>query len=115
MVKNALFSSTLTVIIKNCVILHAENRFYYAVMTKYIIRLAPWFLALAAIALALLCCEDHLLWKLQEHNLFLASSIFFHEQMLVALGHGMDMGDMGDDMKAFGYPTCMVYKDQLVL
>lgn len=55
-------------------------------MIKYIIRLAPWFLALAAIALALLCCEDHLLWKLQEHNLFLASSIFFHEQMLVPGG-----------------------------
>lgn len=45
-----------------------------------------WFVALAVIAGALLLYEGNLLWKLQEMNLFLNTSMFFREQMLVPGG-----------------------------
>ena len=45
-----------------------------------------WTAGLAVIAAALLFCEIHLLWKLQESNLFLSSGLFFREQLVVPGG-----------------------------
>ena len=45
-----------------------------------------WLVALVVIAGALLLYEGNLLWKLQEMNLFLNTSMFFREQMLVPGG-----------------------------
>ena len=45
-----------------------------------------WGVALIAIAVVLLAYESHLLWKIQEKNLFLSSSLFFKEQMVVPGG-----------------------------
>ena len=42
--------------------------------------------ALAVIAGALLWLENDFLWKLQEQNLFLDTSLFFKEQMVVPGG-----------------------------
>ena len=42
--------------------------------------------ALLAIAIVLLSCESHLLWKIQEKNLFLCSTSFLKEQMVVPGG-----------------------------
>ena len=44
-----------------------------------------WLGALVAIASVLLYAESDLLWKVQQHNLFLYSSLFF-KQMMVAPG-----------------------------
>lgn len=45
-----------------------------------------WGVALIAIAVVLLTYENHLLWKIQEKNLFLCSSLFFKEQIVVPGG-----------------------------
>ena len=45
-----------------------------------------WIVALAAIACGLLVCESHFLWKVQELNLFLHTSLFFKQQMVVPAG-----------------------------
>ena len=45
-----------------------------------------WIVALAAIACGLLVCESHYLWKVQELNLFLPTSLFFKQQMVVPGG-----------------------------
>ena len=45
-----------------------------------------WIIALAAIACGLLLCESHFLWKAQELNLFLHTSLFFKQQMVVPAG-----------------------------
>jgi hypothetical protein len=45
-----------------------------------------WLVALAAIAIVLACFEGHLLWKAQQMSLFLPTSLFFKEQMVVAGG-----------------------------
>lgn len=50
---------------------------------KYVII---WIAALAAIFCGLLIFESHLLWKVQELNLFLNTSLFFKEQMVVPAG-----------------------------
>lgn len=50
---------------------------------RYII---VWIAALAAIACGLLVCESHFLWKVQELNLFLNTSLFFKQQMVVPAG-----------------------------
>lgn len=50
---------------------------------KYII---VWIAALAAIACGLLIFESDYLWKVQELNLFLNTSLFFKQQMVVAGG-----------------------------
>ena len=52
-------------------------------------RLVPylsWLVALLLIAFALLRFENDLLWKVQQYNLFLDTSFFFREQMLVSGG-----------------------------
>jgi len=54
-------------------------------MKKYLYTVV-WFVALVIIASALLLYEDHLLWKLQEMNLFLDTSMFLKEQMVVPAG-----------------------------
>ena len=54
-------------------------------MKKYT-YIAVWFVALVVIAGALLLYEGNLLWKMQESNLFLTTSMFFRDQMLVPGG-----------------------------
>ncbi len=53
---------------------------------KRIISILPWIVALLLIAVALLCFEADLLWKVEQYNLFLDTSLFFREQMLVPGG-----------------------------
>ena len=50
---------------------------------KYVII---WIAALAAIAGGLLIYESHFLWKVQELNLFLHTTLFFKQQMVVPAG-----------------------------
>ena len=50
---------------------------------KYVII---WVAALSAIACGLLVCESHFLWKVQELDLFLHTSLFFKQQMVVPAG-----------------------------
>lgn len=50
---------------------------------KYVIF---WIAALAAMACGLLVSESHYLWKVQELNLFLDTSLFFKQQMVVPAG-----------------------------
>jgi len=45
-----------------------------------------WITVLAAIACGLLVYESHFLWKVQELNLFLQTSLFFKQQMVVPAG-----------------------------
>ncbi len=45
-----------------------------------------WIISLCAIACGLLVYESDYLWKLQEMNLFLQTSLFFKEQMVVPAG-----------------------------
>ena len=53
---------------------------------KKVISFLPWIGALLLIAIALLCFEADLLWKVQQYNLFLDTSLFFREKMLVPGG-----------------------------
>ena len=53
---------------------------------KRVIPFLPWIVALLLIAVALLCFESDLLWKVQQYNLFLDTPLFFREQMLVPGG-----------------------------
>ena len=54
-------------------------------MKRYL-PISIWLVALFIVAGALLFFEADLLWKLQERNLFLNSSLFFDEQMVVPGG-----------------------------
>ena len=45
-----------------------------------------WIVVLVAIACGLLVYESHYLWKIQELNLFLQTSLFFKQQMVVPAG-----------------------------
>lgn len=47
---------------------------------------ALWLVALVAVAVALLRGESHLLWKIQELDLFLWTPLFFEQQMVVPAG-----------------------------
>ena len=53
---------------------------------KRLIPFLPWLGALLLIAVALLCLEPDLLWKVQQYNLFLDTPLFFRDQMLVSGG-----------------------------
>ncbi len=53
---------------------------------KRFLPITTWLVALLCVAGALLFFESDLLWKLQEQNLFLDTSLFFNEQMLVPGG-----------------------------
>ena len=46
---------------------------------KRVIPFLPWIGALLLIAVALLCFESDLLWKVQQYNLFLDTPHFFRE------------------------------------
>ena len=48
--------------------------------------IAVWLVVLVVIAGALLLYEGDLLWKAQQLNLFLCTSLFFHEQLVVPGG-----------------------------
>ena len=53
---------------------------------KRLLPILPWLGALLPIAIALLCFESDLLWKVQQYNMYLDTSLFFHDQMLVPGG-----------------------------
>lgn len=53
---------------------------------KRLIPILPWLGALLLIAFSLLYFESDLLWKVQQYNLFLDTSLFFRDQMLVPGG-----------------------------
>ena len=53
---------------------------------KILKPVALWVLALVVVAFALLYYEADLLWKVQQHNVFLNSSLFFHQQMVMPGG-----------------------------
>ena len=53
---------------------------------KKFLYIVVWLVALVVITSALLLYEGHLLWKLQEMNLFLSTSMFLKEQMVVPGG-----------------------------
>lgn len=55
-------------------------------MMKRFVPILPWLGGLLLIAIALLCFETNLLWKVQQYNLFLDTSLFFREQMVVSGG-----------------------------
>ena len=55
-------------------------------MKKLLHYSALWLIALVIMAGAMLAFESDLLWKIQENNLFLYTSPFFREQMLVPGG-----------------------------
>ena len=55
-------------------------------MTKRLIPIALWLGVLFAVAFALLFYESDLLWKVQQHNVFLYSALFFKQMMLVPGG-----------------------------
>ena len=53
---------------------------------KILRPVALWVVALVVVASALLYYEADLLWKVQQHNVFLNSSLFFHQQMVLPGG-----------------------------
>ena len=53
---------------------------------KRVIPFLPWIGALLLIAFALLTFESDLLWKVQQYNLFLNTSLFFSQMMVVPGG-----------------------------
>lgn len=53
---------------------------------KRVLFILPWLGALLLIAIALLCFETDLLWKIQQYNLFLDTSLYFRDMMLVPGG-----------------------------
>ncbi len=53
---------------------------------RHSVYVVVWLAALAVVATVLLTYEQHLLWKVQERNLFLASSLFLREQLVVPGG-----------------------------
>ena len=53
---------------------------------KRLIPILLWLGALLLIAFALLRYESDLLWKVQQYNLFLDTSLFFSEKMVVPGG-----------------------------
>ena len=58
-------------------------------LLKYLksnIYTAIWLVALLLVAILLLFCENDLLWKIQERNLFLCSVLFLKEQLVVPGG-----------------------------
>ena len=53
---------------------------------KKLISISLWLGSLAVVAFALLFYEADLLWKVQQHNVFLNSTLFFQQQMVVPGG-----------------------------
>ena len=55
-------------------------------LKKLLKPIALWAATLIVVAAALLVYEGDLLWKVQQHNVFLNSSLFFHQMMAVPGG-----------------------------
>ena len=53
---------------------------------KKLIPIILWLGSLMVAAFALLYYESDLLWKVQQHNVFLSSSLFFEQQMVLPGG-----------------------------
>jgi hypothetical protein len=62
------------------------------VIMRKIKPIALWLGALLVIAIILLNVESDLLWKVQQRNLFLYSSLFFRQTMVVAGGNALIPG-----------------------
>ena len=58
-------------------------------MKKKLQPIALWLVTLIAVATVLLFFESDLLWKVQQHNVFLTTSLFF-QQMMAMPGGGRD-------------------------
>ena len=58
-------------------------------LLKYLktnVYIVAWMATLLIVAIVLLSCENDLLWKIQERNLFLNSLLFLKEQLVVPGG-----------------------------
>ena len=55
-------------------------------MKRLLNPLTLWLATLVVVAAALLSYESDLLWKVQQHNVFLDTSLFFHQMMTVPGG-----------------------------
>ena len=68
----------------------ARNITYYEMtLLKYLksnVYIVAWLATLLIVAIVLLLCENDLLWKIQERNLFLCSVLFLKEQLVVPGG-----------------------------
>ena len=68
--------------------------------------IAVWLLALVAIACALLVYENALLWKIQEMNLFLNTSLYFKQQMVVSGGMLTYLGTFSPSFSIIPWWAC---------
>ena len=55
-------------------------------MKRLIKPIALWLLTLTVLAIIMLSLEADLLWKVQQHNVFLNTSLFFHQMMAMPGG-----------------------------
>ena len=55
-------------------------------MKRLIKPIALWLLTLTVLAIIMLSFEADLLWKVQQHNVFLNTSLFFHQMMAMPGG-----------------------------
>ena len=55
-------------------------------MNRLIKPIALWLLTLTVLAIIMLSFEADLLWKVQQHNVFLNTSLFFHQMMAMPGG-----------------------------
>ena len=55
-------------------------------MKRLLKPITLWLAALIVVGAALLFYESDLLWKVQQHNVFLDTSSFFHQMMAVPGG-----------------------------
>ena len=55
-------------------------------MKKKLQPIALWLVTLIAVATVLLFFESDLLWKVQQHNVFLTTSLFFQQMMAMPGG-----------------------------
>ncbi len=55
-------------------------------MKRLLNPITLWLAALVPVAAALLFFEADLLWKVQQHNVFLNTSLFFQQMMAVSGG-----------------------------
>ena len=61
-------------------------------MKRLIKPIALWLLTLTVLAIIMLLFEADLLWKVQQHNVFLNTSLFFHQMMAMPGGMLSSLG-----------------------
>jgi hypothetical protein len=62
------------------------QRIFLRMMKRLIKPIALWLLTLTVLAIIMLSFEADLLWKVQQHNVFLNTSLFFHQMMAMPGG-----------------------------